>query len=87
MVSSAAKRHRQPASHCSRSCAFVTVRDRSYLYYVLFLLVFMFFWAAYFGFVQELYWPAGLHTHPALLFYLIAERHLISGLTGGSLKE
>ncbi|MEJ3747189.1 carbohydrate ABC transporter permease [Actinomycetes bacterium KLBMP 9797] len=24
---------------------------------------------------------------PALLFYLVAERHLISGLTGGSLKE
>lgn len=24
---------------------------------------------------------------PALLFYLIAERHIISGLTGGSLKE
>ncbi len=50
---------------------FFSLRDRSYLYYVLFLAVYTFFWAAFFGYVQEFYWPAGLHSHPALLFHLI----------------
>lgn len=50
---------------------FFSIRDRSFLYYVLFIFTFAVFWAGYYGYLPELFWRPNWHTHPALFFYLI----------------
>lgn len=50
---------------------YLSIRDRSYLYYVFFLLVSTFFWMVHYGYLQAWYGPQGWHAHPPLLLYTI----------------
>lgn len=50
---------------------FVAVRDRSFLFYVVFLGAFTLFWTIHAGVPQELWWPASMPTLPNAVFGII----------------
>ena len=51
---------------------FTTFRDRSYLYYVLFLVASAVYWAALQGYILQYLWPAGRPGYPELDFFALS---------------